>query len=127
MALRNKEPVRYTCPDIDKMIGTITSIVKQMANCDTEDEKETLLEQIADWKSDLENIGIGKLCDLESLRSSNAALREWGKEMYDAANTLENERDSFEYKCEALKDEISDLTKEISQLVQEIEELQDAQ
>ncbi len=124
MGYRKTEPVKHTCPDIDRMIGTITSIVKQMNSCDSEDEKETLLEQISDWKHDLECIGVGNRCDLEDLRSSNSALRDWGQDMYNDAEARENERDEFEKECETLKDKISDLEKENSKLIDEIDELQ---
>jgi chromosome segregation ATPase len=124
MVYRKTEPVKHTCPDINRMIITITDIVKQMNSCNSEDEKETLLEQITDWKHDLECIGVGNRCDLEDLRSSNSALRDWGQEMYNDAEERENERDKYEEECESLKDEISDLEKENSKLIDKIDELQ---
>lgn len=124
MARRNGEPVRHTCPDIDRIISTITSIVKEMDGCDNEDEKETLIEQIGNWKSELASIGVGKWCEMETLRSSNSALRDWGSEMYNEAESLETDRDNFESKFDELKDKISELENENEKLSDEISELQ---
>ena len=124
MARRNGEPVKHTCPDIDRIISTITSIVKAMDNCDDRDEKEDLLSQIKDWSGDLTGIGFGKWCEMETLRSSNSALRDWGSEMYSEAESLETERDELEIKCDELKDKVSDLESEVEDLKNQIYELE---
>lgn len=124
MSRRKGEPVKHTCPDIDRIIGTITAIVNQMKNCDEKDSADDLLENIKDWTGDLESIGVGKWCELESLRSSNGALRDWGNEMYNDAETLEAERDYFEGKYEDAKDKISDLENEILELKNRVAELE---
>lgn len=123
---RRGEPVKYTCPDIDRIISTITSICKQMESCNDEDEKDALLVCISDWKSDLESIGVGHWSELEDLRSANAALRDWGKEMYSDAESLESERDNFERKYEDEKGKVSELEDEIEDLKSEISELKRA-
>lgn len=125
MSRRKGEPVKHTCPDIDRIIGTITNIVNQMKNCDDKDSNDDLLENIKDWAGDLESIGVGKWCELESLRSSNGALRDWGNEMYNDAETLEAERDDFESKYEDAKDKILDLENQISELERRVAELED--
>lgn len=124
MSRRKGEPVKHTCPDIDRIIGTITAIVKQMKNCDEKDSADDLLENIKDWTGDLESIGVGKWCELESLRSSNGALRDWGNEMYNDAENLEAERDEFEGKYEDAKDRISELENEVAELESRIAELE---
>lgn len=116
MARRKTEPVKHTCPDIDRLIGTITRIVKEMDSCDNEDEKGLLLDQISDWKSDLGNIGVGNRCELEDLRSSNSALRDWGQEMYNDAESLEAERDEIQSKYDKVLDRISELEEELSNI-----------
>ena len=124
MSRRKTEPVKHTCPDIDSIIKTITSICKQMESCNDEDSKENLLENISDWKGDLESIGVGKWCEMESLRSSNSALRDWGSEMYSDAENLESERDDFESKYEDEKEKVSELESKIEDLENELSELQ---
>jgi len=109
MARRRTEPVKHTCPDIDRIIDTITRITREMDYCNTNEEIGALLDQLSDWKSDLAQIGVGKYCELEDLRSSNASLRDWGQEMYDDAERLEQERDELENECENLKETIKDL------------------
>jgi len=49
MSRRSSEPVRHTCPDIDRMKSTIESIVKQMDSCNSDDTVDSLLESIRDW------------------------------------------------------------------------------
>ena len=124
MSRRREEPVKNTCPGIDRIISTITAICKQMESCNDEDEKDALLECISDWKSDLESIGVGKWNELEDLRSANAALRDWGNEMYNDAESLESERDEFERKYEDEKEKVSKLEDEIEDLKSEISELE---
>ena len=124
MSRRRGEPVKNTCPDIDRIISTITAICKQMESCNDEDEKDALLECISDWKSDLESIGVGEWNELEDLRSANAALRDWGNEMYNDAESLESARDDFERKYEDEKEKVSKLEDEIEDLKSEISELE---
>ena len=119
---RRTEPVKNTCPDIDGIINTITSIIKQMESCGEEDSVESLLENISDWKGDLEGIACGRWCVLEELRNANAALRDWGQEMYNEAETLEKERDEFESLYEQEKEKVSELESEIEDLKYELME-----
>ena len=124
MSRRKVEPVKHTCPDIDRIIASITNIVNQMKNCDDKDSADDLLENISSWAGDLESIGVGKWCELESLRNSNAALRDWGNEMYNDAETLETERDDFESKYEDAKDKISELENKVAELESRVKELE---
>jgi hypothetical protein len=122
---RRTEPVKNTCPDIDGIINTITSIIKQMESCGEEDSVEFLLENISDWKGDLGDIACGRWCILEELRNANAKLREWGQEMYDEAERLEKERDEFESLYEQEKERVSELEIEIEDLNYELMEDKD--
>ncbi len=121
MARRRTEPVKHTCPDINHMINTISRIVKDMSNYNEGDEKQDILSQIQDWQSDLKSIGVGRFCDLEDLRNSNSALREWGTEMYNEAESLEEERDVLEQKLEEEKERVRELEETITQLTEELE------
>jgi hypothetical protein len=82
---RRGEPVKHTCPDIDRLIKTVTEIVLNF--CKEEDMEDTL-SLMSDWKA-LESLGIGKWSELETLRNSNHSLREWGVEMYEDAENME--------------------------------------
>ena len=116
MARRKTEPVRNTCPNIDRIINTITSITKEMNNCDSNDSIEDLIAQINNWESDLNSIGVGRYCELESLRSSNASLRDWGHEMYNDAESLEVECGELNGKVQSLESRIKELELELSKI-----------
>lgn len=116
MARRATEPVRHTCPDIDRVIRKITEIVLQMESCGDGDDKEDILDSISSWSSDLKEIGFGKWNELETLRSSNASLREWGNDMYNEAENLERSLDEAETRCSDLEDRIRELEERIEEL-----------
>ena len=117
MARRQTEPVKHTCPDINRLVSTITRITIEMKSCNEGDDKSLLLDQISDWKSDLEIIGVGNRCELEDLRSSNSALRDWGQNMYEEAESLENERDYLQSKYETALEDIKYLERQLQQIV----------
>lgn len=118
MSRRNTEPVKHTCPDINKIIATITDIVKSMDACVKDDDINDLIDWIHDWSGELTSIGFGRICLMEDLRSSNDALRTWGNELYSEAEQLDSEIDR-------LQNSISQLEEEIIELKEEIEELKD--
>jgi hypothetical protein len=45
------------CPDIDRLIKTVTEIVAGMNFCKEEDTKDTL-SLMSDWKAELESLGM---------------------------------------------------------------------
>lgn len=116
MTRRRGEPVKNTCPDIDRIISTITSICKQMDSCSEKDEKQTLLDSISDWASDLSSIGVGRWNQLEDLRNANSSLRDWGNEMYNDAENLEREKDQFESMYEEEKQKVASLEEQLDNL-----------
>jgi chromosome segregation ATPase len=123
MARRRTEPVKNTCPDIDRLKDTLRGIITAMASCTENNTSEHLISLIESWSSELDDIGVGSRCELETLRESNAALREWGQEMYDEAETLEKEKDKLEEEKDKLQEEITSLEDEASSLEDLIEEL----
>lgn len=95
-------PVKYTCPDIDRIKESISDIVKQMSQTDTA-ERETL----SDWIDTLYSIAGGRRCDLEDLRSANSSLRDWGEDLEKEVEELKDEKYQLELKVESLEQELT--------------------
>lgn len=123
MAKKRTEPVKNTCPEIDRIKESILAIVKEMNSCTVESSTGDLISLIESWSSNLDSIGVGSRCDIESLREANAALREWGQEMYDEADSLEQEKEKLDEKVVSLEEEITTLEDEAGDLEDDIEEL----
>lgn len=87
-----------------------------MGSLSEDDEKSMFIESISEWKSELQSIGVGSLCDLEDLRTANASLREWGNEMYNNAERLENEVYDLQQRCDELSDKIDELNDALAEL-----------
>lgn len=81
-------PIKHTCPDIDrciKMLKSIASTAKDgMKHTDAADDN---YQRFKDCEWDIDDI-IG---NLEELRKSNHALRQWGEELEENAKSLENQ------------------------------------
>jgi len=86
MGSHRREPIRHTCPDIDKLIKGQNEIMKLVRNYQKIDEVEDLKDII----SDIENILWDFDNELEKLRSSNDALRNWGVSEAEEVDKLEN-------------------------------------
>lgn len=81
-----REPIKHTCPDIDKYIRCIKNVIVSDRDLLRSSEEE-LLEAARDMASELENC-IGYL---EELRKSNSTLREWGIEEAEKFDDLEKQ------------------------------------
>lgn len=79
-----REPVKYTCPDIDRAIRSIKSAIVKDMDLKGMDERE--LRETASAMSD----ELGCCIDyLEDLRSSNDKLRRWAKDEAERVDSLE--------------------------------------
>lgn len=87
------EPVSNTCPDIDSILDTVKNHNSELC-----DQCEAL------------NIR----SDMETLRSSNSILRQWGLHWVDKYKELEKEKD----------EEISDLMKKVKELEYKVSDLE---
>jgi hypothetical protein len=79
-----REPIKHTCPDIDKVIK---SLDKVMSYCKLSGREEEV-----DFKSIIDDIQYelwGLTDKLEDLRSSNDILRSWGIEEAERVDELE--------------------------------------
>ena len=93
MSKHHREPIKHTCPDIDKYIKWIKSDIEQDRYLKTMDEKE-LYDTASKMASRLEDC-IGYL---EELRNSNDTLRVWGIEEAEKVDSLENYVEELEGK-----------------------------
>ena len=71
----NREPIKHTCPDIDKYIKWIKMQIVKDRDLKNMDEKE-LFDVASSMSSELEEC----IDRLEELRKSNDTLRQWGIE-----------------------------------------------
>ncbi len=78
-----REPIKHTCPDIDKYIKWIKMSVYKDRELNNMDEKD-LRDTASQMSSQLEEC-IGYL---EELRSSNDTLRKWGIEEAEEVDSL---------------------------------------
>lgn len=81
-------PVKYTCPDIDRVIKRIRSAQKAAWEMCKRTEKGT---DENDAFKDIESELDGLESDLEGLRESNTSLRKWANFMEDEVFRLESE------------------------------------
>lgn len=80
----SREPIKHTCPDIDKYIKWIKMVIVQDRYLKNMDEKE-LFDAASSMNSQLESC----IDYLEELRSSNDTLRKWGIEEANNVDDLE--------------------------------------
>ena len=104
------EPVRNTCPDINRLQKTIKDIQSDFASFKDTDDVNDFLDSINNASWELRNI----YDTLEELRSANSALRDWGHELTSLAEQIESEKDN----------EIEELQNQISTKEDKIEELE---
>jgi len=82
----NREPIKHTCPDIDKYIKWIRFEIVKDRDLKSMDEKE-LYDAASSMASQLESC----IEYLEEMRKSNETLRNWGIEEAGKVDDLEFE------------------------------------
>ena len=80
----NREPIKHTCPDIDKYIKSIKMGIVKDRDLKNMDEKE-LFDVASSMSSKLEEC----IDHFEELRKSNDTLRQWGIEEARSVDDLE--------------------------------------
>ena len=95
MSKHHREPIKHTCPDIDKLIKGLNEVQKTTKGYDRIDS----VDELKDIISDIENILWGFEDKLEELRRSNDTLRDWGISEAEEVDKLED-------KIYALKNEL---------------------
>lgn len=102
MSKHHREPIKHTCPDINKYIKWITSDIEQdryLINM----EKKELYDTASTMASRLEDC-IGYL---EELRNSNDTLRCWGIKEAENVDSLENYVEELENKIKDIELSVS--------------------
>ena len=84
MSTHKREPIAHTCPDIDKVLKSVSKIEK-LSNTNGREDEDQLKDIISDIEFEISNIN-----DLmEKLRRSNDELRAWGIEEAEKVDELE--------------------------------------
>jgi len=82
----HREPIKHTCPDIDKCIRIIEYVIKDVdfrrRQISFDSEEDDILYNVSSSLSDVPDI-------LEKLRDSNDTLRYWGIEEAENFDKLE--------------------------------------
>jgi len=94
----DREPIKHTCPDIDKYIKWIKFEIVKDRDLKNMDEKE-LFDAASSMSSQLESC----IDYLEELRKSNDTLRQWGITEADEVDSLKNYIEELEQKLEECK------------------------
>lgn len=119
MATSRSEPVRHTCPDIDRAIDDLLAIGNEMDKADTFENCN-----LQYWSGVIDDIARGSRCTLERLRDANSSLREWGNELASELDDKDDQIKTLERENEELKEQMTSLQDEISEMSYEIKELQ---
>lgn len=82
-----QEPNRPTCPDIDKLLKIIDYIINDFASFKDTNEPEDFISSMDNAASELNGIQN----ELETLRRANSDLREWGKELENIIDIIQDE------------------------------------
>lgn len=114
------EPVGHTCPDIDAMKTTIADVAARLFYETDNDLDRAVIELCA---GELLGLIDGKKSDLEVLRSSNSALREWGEDMLNAAEDYKAEASALESRVSVLEDAVADLKQKIEEMQETVYDL----
>mgnify|MGYP001241419595 FL=1 len=100
-----REPVKFTCPLIDKCIEQIKAVINNSVDVSYSRDVDTMEEWISDtvWLMD-------KIIEtLEELRDSNSKLRDWGSNEASRVDELELKIVKLEEKIEELENQIYEL------------------
>lgn len=87
MGSHKREPIKHTCPDIDRYIKAINQSIYKDSHLKGMEYSE-LFDAASEMASELESC----IDYLEKLRESNHQLREWGIEEAERVDELESEK-----------------------------------
>jgi chromosome segregation ATPase len=96
MSANRSEPVRHTCPDIDRIIKSLKDAMEECKNTD-EIDGNYIINELRGLES-----------DLEDLRTSNSKLRDWGNALVDDLEEQDTRIEELENENETLKSKLDD-------------------
>lgn len=97
-----REPIKFTCPLIDKCIQQIKSVIDKSIDVSYSRDVDTMEEWIEDTVWLLDKI----MEAFEELRDSNDKLRDWGSNEANRVDELELKIVKLEEKIEELENEL---------------------
>lgn len=97
--IQRDEPVRNTCPIIDKLIKQINSIERELKYLKSFELEENISSSIDEIEGNIYDFEY----DLEQLRSANSSLRDWGNDCVLEFDKMVSEKD---YEIEELLSKI---------------------
>lgn len=99
-------PIGNTCPDINKAIGRLEPLIKQIDKLRESDYED--VKQMEDLLSECRYAMDCAIDSFEDLRKDNDTLRTWGKEMEETAETLQVQVNELTEECGRLKEEVAE-------------------
>lgn len=118
-------PVKYTCPDIDKVIEHMKEIFKGLNSYMGEQYDKDFNTDTLDSLRQIISVASGEIDDytrfdvnnpLEKLRESNSKLRQWGEEQEELLKEKETEVYELQKEVLSMENKIEDLEKELKEL-----------
>ena len=91
MSTHEREPIKHTCPDIDKYIKWIKQSLTNERELGRLEEAKDLYDAACTMANQLEEC----IVYLEELRQSNSTLREWGIEEAETVDRLSLELEAI--------------------------------
>jgi len=104
-------PIGNTCPTIDNIIGKMeyakgeAEYILKHQEEDSKHEANSILGELID-----------AISDMESIRSDNQELRQWGNDEYNRAEDANSYRGEAVKRCEDLETEVDSLKAQIEEL-----------
>lgn len=87
-----QEPLKHTCPDIDKFISEINKTLEYIWRFNHNDD----IEELHDFLNDCENTLNSAIVNFESIRSDNDKLRKWGNTLSETLGNIIQEVQDYE-------------------------------
>ena len=107
-----REPIKATCPDINKIQGRIKDTISEVRYAQRSDSERDKNSALSDAESMLDEV----VEFLEEMRTSNGKLREWGNEEAEALDTATADSEYHERQASHYKSLSEDLQAELDEI-----------
>lgn len=119
---RGNSGVGYTCKDIDAAKSELDAVKDFLHDLGSGNLTLNEINEGAEKHHAALEAIINQ--SMESLRTANSELRDYGEEQHERAEKLEKERDQFERECTDKQEKIEELESEVVELKDQISELE---